>query len=397
MKNRLLSHRLQNISYSQTIAMSSKARNLIKKGYDVINLSLGEPDFTPPNFILDAAKKAIEDGYHYYTPVSGYEELKEVICEKFYRDNSLKYKPSQIVVSSGAKQSIINVLLSILNKDDEVIIPSPYWVSYLQMVKLCESRPIIIRTEMKNNFKIRPKDLEKVITSKTKLFVFNTPCNPTGSIYTYKELKELSIIFQKFPNLTILSDEIYEHIYYTENTPTSIGIFPNIHDQVVTINGLSKAFSMTGWRIGYIGAPEWIAKSCDKIQGQTTSCANSIAQRAAITALKASPKKINYMIDVFKKRRNLVLDMIKEINGFRFNKPNGAFYIFPKVSNFFGKKILGRLINTADQFSEFLLDKIQIATVSGNAFGKKEHIRISYASSEEKIIKAFERMKKLLI
>ncbi|WP_185853584.1 pyridoxal phosphate-dependent aminotransferase [Blattabacterium cuenoti] len=395
MKNRL-SHRLQNISYSQTIAMSAKARELKNKGYDIINLSLGEPDFLPPNFVLDAAKQAIDEGYHYYTPVSGYLELRKVICEKFYRDNHLKYTPSQIVVSTGAKQAIMNVLLSLLNQNDEVIIPAPYWVSYLQMVKLCESYPVVVQTTMKNNFKIHPKQLEKVITSKTKLFIFSTPCNPTGSVYSYQELRDLAEIFKKHPRIMILSDEIYEHICYSDKHATSIAVFPDIYNQVITLNGLSKAFSMTGWRIGYIGAPEWIAQSCDKIQGQMTSCANSIAQRAAISALKADPSEIGYMIKEFKKRRNLVLNLIKEIDGFQFNKPNGAFYIFPKVSDFFGKKLYGKVIQNADDFSELLLEKAQVATVSGSAFGDHEYLRISYASSEDKIIEAFTRIKKAL-
>ncbi|WP_185866257.1 pyridoxal phosphate-dependent aminotransferase [Blattabacterium cuenoti] len=395
MKNRL-SHRLQNISYSQTIAMSAKARELKNKGYDIINLSLGEPDFLPPNFVLDAAKQAIDEGYHYYTPVSGYLELRKVICEKLYRDNHLKYTPSQIVVSTGAKQAIMNVLFSLLNQNDEVLIPAPYWVSYLQMVKLCESYPVVVQTSMKNNFKIHPKQLEKAITSKTKLFIFSTPCNPTGSVYSYQELRDLAEIFKKHPKIMILSDEIYEHICYSDEHATSIAIFPDIYNQVITLNGLSKAFSMTGWRIGYIGAPEWIAQSCDKIQGQMTSCANSIAQRASIAALKNDPSKIGYMIKEFKKRRNLVLDLIKEIDGFQFNKPNGAFYIFPKVSYFFGKKLYGKIIQNADDFSEFLLEKAQVATVSGSAFGNHECLRISYASSEDKIIEAFTRIKKAL-
>ncbi|WP_185861524.1 pyridoxal phosphate-dependent aminotransferase [Blattabacterium cuenoti] len=394
MTNRL-SHRLQNISYSQTIAMSSKARELKNKGYDIINLSLGEPDFLPPNFVLSAAKKAIDEGYHYYTPVSGYLKLKKVICEKFYRDNHLKYNPSQIVVSTGAKQSIMNVLLSLLNKDDEVIIPAPYWVSYLQMVKFCESSPVIVPTIMKNDFKIHPDQLEKAITSKTKLFIFSTPCNPTGSVYSYEELKDLAEVFKKHPKVMILSDEIYEHICYSEKH-TSIAIFPDIHHQVITVNGLSKAFSMTGWRIGYIGSAEWVAQSCDKIQGQMTSCANSIAQIAAISALSAHPNQIEYMIKEFEKRKNLVLDMIQEIDGLQICKPNGAFYVFPKISNFFGKKLHGKMIQNSDEFSEFLLEKAQVATVSGSAFGDNECLRISYATSYEKITEALTRIKKVL-
>ncbi|WP_185868753.1 pyridoxal phosphate-dependent aminotransferase [Blattabacterium cuenoti] len=395
MKDRL-SYRLKNISYSQTIAMSSKARAMKKKGYDIINLSLGEPDFLPPDFVLHAAKQAMDDGYHYYTPVSGYLDLRETICEKFSRDNRLKYTPSQIVVSTGAKQSIINVLLSLLNKDDEVIIPAPYWVSYYQMVKFCEAYPVIIPTHMKNDFKITPEQLESCITERTKLFIFSTPCNPTGSVYSYEELKNLSKIFKKHPQIMILSDEIYEHIYYGKSHPISIGIFHEIYPQVITLNGISKAFSMTGWRIGYIGAPEWIAQSCDKIQGQMTSCANSIAQRAAIAALKSHPKSIGYMIKEFKKRRNLVLDLIQEIHGIQWNKPHGSFYIFPNISSFFGKEIHGVIIQNANQFAEFLLEKIYVATVSGSAFGDHECLRISYASSEATIIEAFMRIKNLL-
>ncbi|AER40410.1 MAG: pyridoxal phosphate-dependent aminotransferase [Flavobacteriales bacterium] len=395
MKNRLLSKRIQNISFSQTLAMSSKARELKNKGEDIINLSVGEPNFSPPYFVLNAAKKAIDEGYHYYTPVSGYLELREIICKKFYRDNGLKYFPSQIVISTGGKQSIMNVLLSLLDKNDEVIIPSPYWVSYYQMVKLCEATPVIIPTTITNNFKIHKKQLEEAITQKTKLFIFNTPCNPTGSVYSYKELKDLVEILKKHPKVIILSDEIYEHICYSEKH-TSIAVFPDIHHRVITLNGLSKAFSMTGWRIGYIGAPEWIARSCDKIQGQMTSCANSIAQRAAISALKASPIEIEYMIKEFKKRRNLVLDMIKEIPGIKTNKPNGAFYIFPKVSDLFGKKFYGRIIHNSEDLSSFLLDKAKVATVSGSSFGNDECLRISYASTEDKIIEAFTRIKKVL-
>ncbi|WP_185851218.1 pyridoxal phosphate-dependent aminotransferase [Blattabacterium cuenoti] len=394
MKNRL-SHRLQNISYSQTLAMSSKARELKNRGYDVINLSLGEPDFYPPDFILSSAKKAIDQGFHYYTPVTGYLELREVICKKFYRDNGLKYSPSQIVVSTGGKQSIMNIFLSLLNKNDEVIIPAPYWVSYYQMVKLCEATPVIIPTTMEEDFKISPKKLEKYITHRTKLFIFSTPCNPTGSVYSYQELENLAKIFKKHPNVLIISDEIYEHIRYSVKH-TSIASFPEIYHQVITINGLSKAFSMTGWRIGYIGAPEWVSKSCDKIQGQITSCANSIAQRAAIEALKVSPIKIEYMIKEFEKRRDLVLEMIKKIDGFHVNKPYGAFYVFPNISSFFGKKVDGKKIMNSDELSIFLLDKAKVATVSGSAFGDNECLRISYASKEDKIIEAFKRIKQVL-
>ncbi len=395
MMNNRLSNRLKNLSYSQTLAMSKKARELKNKGYNVINLSLGEPDFNPPNFVLEEAKKAINEGYHYYTPVSGFIELREIICKKFYRDNGLTYHPSQIVVSTGAKQSIMNILLSLLNKNDEVIIPAPYWVSYYQMVKFCEATPVIIPTKMDTKFKINPQQLKKYITSKTKLFIFSTPCNPTGSVYSYQELNELAKFFKNYPKIIILSDEIYEHICYSEKH-ISIASFPEIYHQVITINGLSKSFSMTGWRIGYIGAPEWIAKSCDKIQGQITSCANSIAQRAAISALKVSSDKLGYMIQKFKKRRNLILNLIKEIPEFKVITPDGAFYLFPNVSSLFGTKYGDKIINNSEDLSNLLLNEAKVATVSGNAFGDKECLRISYASTESNIIEAFKRIKQVL-
>lgn len=389
------SYRLNNMSFSETLAMTAKARKLIMQGYNVINLSIGEPDFSPPQFILDSAKKAIDDGFHYYTPVSGFLELKEVICKKFKRDNSLIYNTSQIVISTGAKQSIINILFSLLNPGDELIIPAPYWVSYYEMAKLCEANPIIINTNYKNNFKLTPDQLESAITHKTKAFIFSSPCNPSGSVYSWKELNALVKVFIKHPNIILISDEIYEHICYSVKH-ISLASFTEIYNQTITVNGISKIFSMTGWRIGYIGAPEWIAKACDKIQGQTTSCPNSIAQRAAITALNASPKCIQFMIKSFEKRRNLIIKLIKEIKGFKLNIPEGAFYIFPDISYYFNKIILGKKIKNAEDFSIFLLEKAYVATVSGSAFGIKNCIRISYAISEEKLIDAFKRIKKIL-
>lgn len=389
-----LSHRLKSMSYSQTLSMAYKARELRAQGYDIINLSIGEPDFLPPKFILDAAKKGIDQGYHYYTPVIGSQELREVICQKFKRDNNIVYTPTQIVVSTGVKQSIINLLLALLNPGDEVIIPAPYWVSYYEMTKLCEAIPRIIHTDIKTNFKITPEQLEKVISNKTKIFIFSTPCNPSGSIYSKKELLNLIQIFKKYKDIIILSDEIYEHIRYTNIEHISIASFPEVYEQTVTINGLSKAFAMTGWRIGYIGAPEWLAKACDKVQGQTTSCANSIAQYAAITALKASPKCINYMIEEFEKRKNLVLKLISDITGFKLNNPQGAFYLFPDISFFFGKKLDKYNINTSEDFAMYLLNKAHVAIVSGSAFGTPNCIRLSYAISEKILINACQRIEK---
>ncbi|XCI74809.1 MAG: pyridoxal phosphate-dependent aminotransferase [Flavobacteriales bacterium] len=384
-----LSHRLQNMSYSQTLAMTAKARELRAQGHNVISLSVGEPDFVPPRFVLDAAKKAIDEGHHYYTPVPGYLELREVVCKKFQRDNGLHYQPSQIVVSTGGKQSIINVLLSLLDPGDELIIPAPYWVSYYEMVKLCEAIPIVISTGIETDFKITPEQLEKAITPKTRGFLFSSPCNPSGSVYSRDELKVLADVFQKYPEVIIISDEIYEHIHYA-GSHTSMAVFPEVYEQTVTLNGLSKAFAMTGWRIGYIGAPEWLAKACDKVQGQTTSGANAVAQCAAIAALKASPERIGYMIEAFKKRRDLILALLDDIPGFLSNVPQGAFYVFPNVSNLFGKSFSGSFIRNADDLAMFLLEKAHVGTVSGAAFGDEQSLRISYAVSEERLREAFQ-------
>lgn len=390
-----ISRRLQKINYSQTLAMSAKARDLKDKGIDVISLSIGEPDFSPPSFILEAAKKAIDQGHHYYTPVSGYLELREAVCEKFLRDNNLYYKPSQIVVSTGGKQAIINLFLSLLNPGDKVIIPSPYWVSYYEMANMCEASTVIIRTSISTDFKITPEQLEEAITPNTKIFIFSSPCNPSGSVYSYDELKRLSEVFVKYPQLIIISDEIYEYINYSD-AHTSIGAFTEVYEQTVTLNGLSKAFSMTGWRIGYIGAPEWLAKACEKVQGQTTSGTNAIAQQAAIIALKSHPNRIAYMIEAFRKRRDLVLEMIKEIPGFRSNIPDGSFYIFPNVEEIFGNTFLGVKISNAHDLGMFLLEKAQVATVGGRPFGEENCLRISYAASEETLKEAFKRIQRIL-
>lgn len=390
-----ISNRLKKMRYSQTLAMSARARNLTAQGHYVINLSVGEPNFSPPDFVLGAAKKAIDAGHHYYTPVSGYLELREEVCQKFLRDNRLNYKPSQIVISTGGKQSLINIFLALLNPGDEIIIPAPYWLSYYEMARLCEARQVIITTTLQTDFKISPESLENAITSRSKIFIFSSPCNPSGCIYSRIELKSLSEVFAKHPQLMIISDEIYEHINYLD-TYTSIAEFPEVYEQTVTVNGLSKAFAMTGWRIGYIGAPEWLAKICDQIQGQTTSGANSIAQKAAISALKAFPEKISYMIHTFKKRRDLVLEEIYKIPGFHSNIPQGAFYIFPDVSDMFGKTFSGVRIYNSDDLAMYLLNHALVVTVGGVPFGDENCIRISYASFEENLKEAFARIRRML-
>lgn len=386
---------LQKMNYSQTLVMSAKTRFLKEKGIDVINLSIGEPDFSPPFFILDAAKKAIDQAHHYYTPSAGYLELREIICDKFLRDNSLSYTPTQIVVSAGAKQAISNLFLSLLNTGDNVIIPSPFWVSYYDLVNMCEARPVIIKTSIFTDFKITTEQLEEAITPNTKIFIFNSPCNPSGIVYSYDELKRLSEVLVKHSQLIIISDEIYEPINYSE-AHYSIGAFSEIYEQTVTLNGLSKVFSMTGWRIGYIGASEWLAKACEKMQGQTTSGPSTISQQSAIIALKSHPNRIGYMIETFRKRRDLVLDMMKKIPYFRFNRPTGAFYLFPNIKNILGKTVLGVKISNTIDLSIFLLEKAQVAIVCGISFGEENCIRISYAASEETLKAAFKRIKRML-
>ncbi|HEX9232732.1 MAG TPA: pyridoxal phosphate-dependent aminotransferase [Blattabacteriaceae bacterium] len=391
MKN--ISYRLKNMSFSKTLYMANIARNLINKGYkNIINLGIGEPDFNPPGFVLHAAKKAIDDGYHKYSPISGYYDLRETICKKFKRDNELNYNPSQIVVSTGVKQSIINIFLSILNPEDEVIIPAPYWVSYYEMIKLCEAKPVIIHTDRKKNFKVTAIQLEKSINSKTRAFIFSSPSNPSGGVYSKSELKALAKILSKHKNIMIVSDEIYEHICYKSHA--SIASIPEVYDQTITSNGISKAFSMTGWRIGYIGAPEWIAQACEKVQGQMTSGANSLSQRAAIAALAARIKSISMIVSL-KKRRNLVLEFIDKITGFQSNIPKGTFYVFPDVSNLLHRNISRTLIKNSDDLALILLEKIKVLTIGGSSFGKEKHLRISYAMSESKLLDAFRRMKNL--
>ena len=393
--NQLLSDRILNMATSATLAMAAKARELKAEGKDIIGLSLGEPDFNTPDFIKDAAKQAIDDNYNSYTPVDGYGELKQAIITKFKRDNKLSYKPSQIVVSTGAKQCLANVALVLLNKGDEVILPCPYWVSYADIVKLSEGTPVEVKTSIETDFKMTPAQLEAAITSNTKMIWFSSPCNPSGSVYNEQELRALADVLQKHPKIYVVSDEIYEHINYGSGH-ASMAQFEDMYDRTITVNGVSKAFAMTGWRIGYLGAPEAIARACNKMQGQITSGANCIAQRAVITALEAPPSKVQYMIDEFKARRDLMLNLLSEIDGFSCNVPQGAFYVFPDVSSIFGKTFNGVKINNATDFSLFLLEDALVATVTGDAFGNPNCIRISYAASQKQIIEAVERIKKSL-
>jgi aspartate aminotransferase len=391
----LLSDRINSLPISQTLAMAAKTRELRAEGKDIIGLSLGEPDFNTPDFIKDAAIQAINDNYNSYTPVDGYEELKEAICRKFKRDNKLNYKSNQIVVSTGAKQSIANVAMVLLNPGDEVLLPAPYWVSYSAIATLAEATYKEIPSSIETDFKITPQQLEAAITPKTKLIFFNSPNNPSGSKYSEEEYLALAKVLEKHPNIFIISDEIYEHINY-EGENFSFARIESLYDRTITINGVAKAFAMTGWRVGYIGAPEWIAKACTKMQGQITSGTNCIAQRATIAALDAPVSKIQYMLDEFKSRRDIVIGLLNEIEGIKTNTPNGAFYVFPDVSSFFGKTINDSLINNASDFALYLLEKAHVATVTGDAFGAPNCIRISYAASEAQLREALARIKKVL-
>ncbi len=387
-----LSDRINKMSTSATLAMAAKARELRGEGKDIIGLSLGEPDFNIPDFIKEAAKKAIDENYSSYPPVDGYGDLKQAISEKFKRDNDLTYNTDQIVVSTGAKQSIANVAMVMLNKGDEVILPAPFWVSYRDIVKLAEGIPVQVPTGIESDFKMTPEQLEAAITPKTKMLWFSSPCNPSGSVYSYEELEGLANVLKKHPGIYVVSDEIYEHINF-RGKHASIASIDGMYDRTITVNGVSKAFAMTGWRIGYIGAASWIAKACTKFQGQITSGANAIGQRSTIEALKAPVSKISYMIDEFHKRRDLILNLLGEIDGFKLNVPEGAFYVFPDISSFFGKTINGVTIENASDFAMYLLEYAQVATVTGEAFGNPDCIRISYAASEEEIIEAVNRIK----
>ena len=389
---KFLSKRINQMVLSPTLAMAAKTRELKAQGKDIIGLSLGEPDFNIPEIIKQAAIEAINQNYSKYSPIDGFLELREAICEKFKRDNQLIYKPSQIVVSTGAKQSLANAALVMLNEGDEVILPAPYWVSYSEIIKIAQGVPVEVPTTIENNFKITPEQLEKAITPRTKMIWFNSPSNPSGAVYTKQELENLAVVLRKYPNIFIVSDEVYEYINFTE-TYTSIAQIDGLYDRTITINGVSKAFAMTGWRIGYLAAPEWIAKACYKIQGQITSGANTIAQRATIAALKTPITTFQYMKDEFRKRRDIVVNLLREVKGFKVYEPQGAFYVFPDISYFFGKILRGREINTASDFALYLLEEAGVATVTGEAFGDKNCIRLSYATSEKDLREAICRIK----
>ncbi len=394
--NHCLSDRINKLSTSQTLAMAALARELKAQGKDIISLSLGEPDFNTPDFVKEAAKKAIDENYSTYSPVDGYADLKEAICRKFKRDNALEYKPSNIVVSTGAKQSLYNIAQVMLNDGDEVILPAPYWVSYFEIIKMSGGVPVEVPTTVESDFKITPEQLEKAITPKTKMIWYSSPCNPSGSVYNREELTALAKVIEKHPAIFVVADEIYEHINFS-GTFCSIASIPGMFDRTITVNGVAKAFAMTGWRIGYIGAPEFIAKACTKMQGQVTSGANSIAQRATIAAVDADPKVLKYMVDAFHSRRDLVVGLVKAIPGLKLNVPEGAFYVFPDVSSYFGKTLRGTTINNADDFSMYLLSEANVATVTGEAFGNPNCIRFSYATSEDLLTEAMRRIKEALV
>jgi aspartate aminotransferase len=395
MSTEKLASRLSKISESQTLAMARKSRELQALGKDIISLSIGEPDYDTPDFIKDAAKLAIDQNYTHYTPVAGYQDLRVAISAKFKRDNNIEYTPEQIVVSTGAKQSIANVILSLIDLNDEVIVPIPYWVSYIELIKLADGIPVFVHAGVDANFKITPAQLEAAITPKTKMIIFSTPCNPSGSVYNKQELQALAEVLEKHPQVYIVSDEIYEHINFV-GKHESIAQFSAIYDRVITVNGVSKGFAMTGWRIGYIGAPLWIAKACEKMQGQFTSGTCSVAQRAALAAVLANPEVVKPMRDGFLKRRNMVLEMLKEIPGLKTNVPDGAFYVFPDISSYFGKSDGEYNINNSADLCMYLLNSANLALVSGDAFGDDNCVRFSYATSEDRIIEAIKRLKNAL-
>lgn len=388
----LIADRANEMEESVTLKMAALAADLKAQGKDVISLSLGQPDFNTPDFVKDAAKKALDENYTFYSPVPGFPELKKAVCEKFKRDNNLDFSPNQIVVSTGAKHSLMNICLATINPGEEVILPAPYWVSYIEMVKFAQGIPVVIETDISSDFKITPEQLENAITEKTKLFIFSNPCNPSGTVYSRTELEALAKVFAKHPNVLIVSDEIYEYINFGEDT-VSIGTFENVRDRVITVNGLAKGHSMTGWRIGYIGAPVEVASACAKIQGQFTSGTNTIAQRAAIAALLSNPSEVSYMKETFIRRKELMINQLKDIPGLKLNQPLGAFYLFPDVSEFFGKSFNGMTINNAQDLCTFLLEDCLVATTSGCGFGSPNNIRLSYANSDEQLIEATNRIK----
>lgn len=392
-----LSTRILNMEVSATIEMSSKSRILKSKGLDVISLSLGEPDFNTPDLVKNAAIKAIRENYSKYPPIAGFQDLKEAISKKFKKENNITYNTSEIVVSTGAKQSLANVILSLINPGDEVLLPTPYWVSYVEQVKLAGGIPIQIPTTIESNFKITPNQLKNAITDKSKMLIYSSPCNPSGSVYSNEELVALSEIILSNEGLFVLADEIYEYINFTGKPHTSIAsLSKDIWERTITVNGIAKGFAMTGYRIGYIGAPEWICNACTKLQGQFTSGANAVAQRATITAVEKGKDLVHYMVEAFEKRRNLVYELISEINGLKTNLPEAAFYFFPDISSYFGKSYNGLTINSAKDLCLYILNEELLAVVPGEAFGSPNSIRISYATSEDTLKEAIRRLKSAL-
>ncbi len=390
-----LANRLSRMSFSQTFVMSNKVREMKAAGLDVISLTLGEPDFDVPENIKKAAFEAIDNNFSHYSPVPGFLDLREAICAKLKRDNNLHYEPSQICVSNGAKQSILNVLASLLNDGDEVILPAPYWVSYNEMVKMMGGVPVFIETSIDTDFKMTAAQLENTITAKTKILLYSSPCNPSGSFYSYEELEAIANVVAKHPQVTVISDEIYEYINY-DGKHTSIAEFPQVYEQTAVINGMSKSFAMTGWRIGYSACPKWLATGCEKIQGQMTSGANTMAQKASVAALRAEPSEYGYMIEKFRERRDLVFNLLQDVPGFKVNYPEAAFYFFPDISYYLGKKLNGKLMVNADDFAMFLLENAHVGTVGGVSFGNPHCIRFSYAASEAELMEAMRRIKDCL-
>ena len=390
-----LTDKINNLPPSATLSMAAKARELKNNGIDIIGLSLGEPDFNTPDFIKNSAIDAINQNYNSYSPVDGYSELKEAICKKFKRDNKIIYNPNQIVVSTGAKQSIANVIQALIKPGEEVILLAPFWVSYSAIVLMADGIPKILESDITNDFKVTAKQINDSISEKTKMVIINSPNNPSGSVYNKDELNEIASVLRNHPDIFILSDEIYEHINYGSEH-VSFASIEGMYDRTITVNGIAKAFAMTGWRIGYLGAPVWIAKACTKLQGQVTSGANCIAQRATIEAITQSPNKINYMVQEFEQRKDLIIKLLSKIKGFKLNNPDGAFYIFPDISYYFGRKIGDITIKNASDFAIVILEKAHVATVTGDAFGSPKNIRISYAASKENIIIAVNRIKDLL-
>ena len=390
-----LSDRVKSLAVSQTLAMAQKSRELKAKGLDIISLSLGEPDFNTPDYIKEAAKKAIDDNYSKYPPVPGYNDLRDAISMKFKKENGLNYSSDQIIVSAGGKHSLINVILSIVNPGDEVIILAPYWVSYYDQIILAQGKPVVVEAKLESDFKIRPDQLEAAITSKTRMVIFNSPSNPTGMVYTRKEMEGIARVIAKHEGVFVISDEIYEHIIF-DGEHVSMASFDFIYDRVITVNGVSKGYAMTGWRIGYIGAPLWVAKACNKLQGQFTSGVCSIAQRAALAAVKGTGESQKIMREAFLRRRDLICGLLKEIKGLKVGIPQGAFYVMPDIGFYLGKSDGQTKIKTSDDLAMYLLDKALVATVGGDAFGAPTCIRISYATSDELLVEAIKRIKAAL-